>query len=143
MKVSLYISKKDFDQFFVWMNRLQKGIIQPAPVKYSHVKDDIEDPLHLSFPANEYALIQDTESNIEEIKRTWGNLDILYHPESLENQKILMGDILRNASRHDSLVDLVSSSIELAMHIPGITPLEAMIIAEREWGFWEKNHPDK
>jgi len=143
MKVSLYISKKDFDQFFVWVNRLQKGIILPAPVEYSHSKEDIEDPLHLSFPANEYALIQDTESNIEEIKRTWGNLDILYHPESLENQKILMGDMLRNASRHDSLVDLVSSSIELAMHIPGITPLEAMIIAEREWGFWVENHPDK
>ena len=134
MKVSLYIEKKNFDEFFIWFNRLNQGVILPSPIVYSHKKEDIEDPLQVYFSADEYALIQDTESNIEEIKKTWGNLDILYSPESLENQKILMGDILRNAKRHDSLVDLVSASIELAMHIPGITPLEAMIIAEREWG---------
>jgi hypothetical protein len=135
MKVSLYIEKKNFDEFFIWFNRLNQGVILPSPIVYSHKKEDIEDPLQVYFSADEYALIQDTESNIEEIKKTWGNLDILYSPESLENQKILMGDILRNAKRHDSLVDLVSASIELAMHIPGITPLEAMIIAEREWGY--------
>ena len=134
MKVSLYIEKKNFEEFFIWFNRLNQGVILPSPIVYSHKKEDIEDPLQVYFSADEYALIQDTESNIEEIKKTWGNLDILYSPESLENQKILMGDILRNAKRHDSLVDLVSASIELAMHIPGITPLEAMIIAEREWG---------
>lgn len=134
MKVSLYIEKTDFDAFFVWTNRLNKGIIAPPAVKYSHKKDDIEDPIHLSLFMDEYALIQDTEKNIEDIQKTWGDLDILYYPESLENDKILMGDMLRNATRHDALVDLVASSIELAMFIPGITPLEAMIIAEREWG---------
>lgn len=134
MKVSLYIEKTDFDAFFVWTNRLNKGIIAPPAVKYSHKKDDIEDPIHLSLFMDEYALIQDTEKNIEDIQKTWGDIDILYYPESLENDKILMGDMLRNATRHDALVDLVASSIELAMFIPGITPLEAMIIAEREWG---------
>jgi hypothetical protein len=134
MKVSLYIEKRDFDGFFIWMNRLNQGVLSSSPVKYSHIKEDIEDPIHLSLFMDEYALIQDTEKNLEDIQKTWGNLDILYYPESLENDKILMGDMLRNATRHDTLVDLVSSSIELAMYMPGITPLEAMIIAEREWG---------
>lgn len=142
MKVSLYINKNDFDKFFVWMNRLNQGIIIPCPVEYSHEKEDLVCPLHISLSPDEYNLITDTEKNIEDIQNTWGNLDILYHPESLENQKIVMGDILRNATRYDGLVDLVSASIELAMHIPGITPLEAVIIAEREWGIWEKNRID-
>ena len=77
--------------------------------------------------------VSQTEANIEAIRNTWGNLDILYTPESLENQKIMMGDIIRNASRYDLVVDVVNTAIELAMQIPGITPLEALIIAERDW----------
>ena len=142
MKVSLYISKNDFDEFFIWLNRLNQGITVPCPVKYFYEKNDVESPLHLSLLPDEYCLITDTEKNIEDIQNTWGNLDILYYPESLENQKVVMGSILRNAARYDGLVDLVSASIELAMHMPGITPLEAVIIAEREFGIWAKNHID-
>jgi hypothetical protein len=139
MKLTLYIEKKDFDNFFVWMNRLGQGVIQPSPIKFSHTKEDIKDPLQIFLNPDEYNLIQDTQSNIEVIQRTWGNLDILYKPESLDNQKIMMGDIIRNASRYDLTVDVVNTAIELAMQIPGITPLEALIIAERNWINAEKN----
>ena len=133
MKLTIYIEKRDFDNFFVWMNRLGQGTLQPSPVPFSHIKEDIQDPLQISLNPDEYNLIQDAESNIEAIRNTWGNLDILYTPESLENQKIMMGDIIRNASRYDLVVDVVNTAIELAMQIPGITPLEALIIAERDW----------
>jgi hypothetical protein len=133
MKLTVYIEKRDFDNFFVWMNRLGQGALQPSPVPFSHKKEDIQDPLQISLNPDEYNLIQDAESNIEAIRNTWGNLDILYSPESLENQKIMMGDIIRNASRYDLTVDVVNTAIELAMQIPGITPLEALIIAERDW----------
>lgn len=133
MKLTIYIEKNNFDNFFVWMNRLGQGILQPSPVPFSHIKEDIQDPLQISLNPDEYNLIQDAESNIEAIKNTWGNLDILYTPESLNNQKIMMGDIIRNASRYDLTVDVVNTAIELAMQIPGISPLEALIIAENDW----------
>lgn len=133
MKITLYIEKRDFDNFFVWLNRLGHEVLQPSPASFSHKKEDIQDPLQVSLNPDEYNLIQDAESNIEVIKNTWGNLDILYETKSLENQKIMMGDIIRNASRYDLTVDVVNTAIELAMQIPGITPLEALIIAERDW----------
>lgn len=133
MKVTLYIEKRDFDSFFVWMNRLNQGSLQPSPIEYSHIREDIGDPLQVSLNPDEYNLIQDAEKNLEAIKNTWGNLDVLYNPESLENDKIMMADILRNASRYDLSVDVVKTAIELGMQIPGITPLEALIISEKEW----------
>jgi len=81
---------------------------------------------------DEFTLIQDAEKNIEDIKNTWGDLDLLYRPESLEMDKILIGDIIRNAIRYDMQVELMSTAVELAMAIPGLTALDAFIIAERE-----------
>ena len=133
MKVTLYIEKQNFDSFFVWMNRLNQGVLQPPPIGYSHLQEVIRDPLQVSLNPDEYNLIQDAEKNLEAIKMTWGNLDVLYRPESLENDKIAIADILRNASRYDLEADVVKTAIEMGMQIPGITPLEALIISEREW----------
>lgn len=133
MKINLYIDKKDFDPFFIWMNRLSQGIIESCPIMYSHIKEDIKDPLNVSLTADKYALIHDAEKNIEDIQNSFGSLDILYEPQSLEKDKILIGDILKNATRHDLAVNVINTAVELAMLMPGITPLEAMIISEREW----------
>ena len=133
MKVSLYIEKKDFDGFFVWMNRLKSGVLIPPPVFYIHTRNSLRDPLHVSLTPDEYNLIQDAEKNLEDIQEIWGNLDIQYDPRALNDDKIMMADILRNAQRYDMGVDVVNTAIELAMQIPGITPLEAMIISEKEW----------
>jgi hypothetical protein len=133
MKINLYIEKKDFDPFFIWMNRLSQGIIESCPITYSHVKEDIKDPLNVSLTADKYALIHDAEKNIEDIQNSFGSLDILYEPQSIEKDKILIGDILRNATRYDLAVNVINTAVELATVIPGITPLEAMIISEREW----------
>jgi len=133
MKVSLYIEKKDFDGFFVWMNRLKSGVLIPPPVFYIHTRNSLRDPLQVSLTPDEYNLIQDAEKNLEDIQDMWGNLDIHYDPRPLNDEKIMMADILRNAQRYDMGVDVVNTAIELAMQIPGITPLEAMIISEKEW----------
>jgi hypothetical protein len=133
MKINLYINKEDFDPFFIWMNRLSQGIIDVCPITYSHIKEDIKDPLNVSLTADKYALIHDVEKNIEVIQNSFGNLDILYEPQSLELDKILIGDILKNATRHDLAVNVINTAVELAMLMPDITPLEAMIISEREW----------
>lgn len=133
MKAIIYIEKQDFDKFFNWLNRLKQGNLTPAPNYYSLNENDLEKPLQVLLNPDEFAIIQDAEKNIEDIKKEYGNLSILYKPESLIQEKIMMGDILRNAARHDCLVEVYNTAIELAMAIPGLTPLDALLIAEREW----------
>lgn len=133
MKAIIYIEKRDFDGFFTWLNRLKQGTLEPAPISYSLSTEDIESPLQVLLNPDEFAIIQDAEKNIEDIKKSYGNLSILYRPESLLQDKIMMGDVLRNAIRHDCLVEVYNTAVELAMAIPGLTPLDALIIAEREW----------
>lgn len=115
------------------MNRLKQGTLEPAPISYSLSTDDVERPLQILLNPDEFAIIQDAEKNIEDIKKSYGNLSILYSPESLLHEKIMMGDVLRNAIRHDCLVEVYNTAVELAMSIPGLSPLDALIIAEREW----------
>jgi len=133
MKVNLYIEKRDFDNFFIWLNRLSQGVISTPLTKYSHRKEDIEDPLHVSLSQDEYSIIQNNERNVEVINKSWGSMEVVYQPNFPDGDKIMMADILRNASRYDLGVQVVNTAIELAAQIPGITPLEALIISEREW----------
>jgi len=133
MKINLYIDKQDFDPFFIWMNRISQGIIESCPIMYSHIKEDIKDPLNVSLTADKYALIHDAEKNIEDIQNSFGSLDILYEPQSLDKAKIMIGDIIRNSLRHDLAVQVMNTAVEIAMAMPGITPVEAFIISEREW----------
>jgi len=140
MKVALYIEKRSFDDFFIWLNRLSSGVLLESPVCYSHKRGDLRDPLQVYLTPNEYCLIQDSESNLRDIKETWGDLDIQYETRPLDDEKIQMNDILRNAQRYDMSVEVVNTAIELAMQIPGITPLESLIIAEKEWINVGKTH---
>ena len=133
MKINVYIQKSDFDTFFSWLNRIRLGALIPCPVNYSNLRDKIEDPLHLSLNPDEYNLIRDTERNLEDIRKTYGNLDIIYNPEPLQEERILIADILRKANRYDLAAEVVETAIQLASQIPGITPLEALIISEKDW----------
>jgi len=45
----------------------------------------------------------------------------------------MIGDIIRNSLRHDLAVQVMNTAVEIAMAMPGITPVEAFIISEREW----------
>jgi len=140
MKVSLYIEKSNFDGFFTWLNRLSSGVLVECPVYYTHKRGDIKDPLQLYLSPDEYCLIQDSESNLRDIRETWGDLDIRYETRPLDEEKVQMNDILRNAHRYDMSVEIVNTAIELAMQIPGITPLESLVIAEKEWLYVGKTH---
>ena len=133
MKINLYIEKNDFDNFFIWLNRLKMGVLEPCPIEYHLQQNVLERPLQVLLNPDEFAIIQDAERNMEDIKNTWGDLDVLYKPQSLDKDKIMIGDIIRNATRYDLQVEIMNTAVELAMAIPGLTPLDAFLIAEREW----------
>jgi hypothetical protein len=133
MKVNIYIEQKDFDKFFVWLNHIKQGAIESAPVDIQTTNENIKDPLMISLNPDEYYLIKDTESNIDNIRNIWGNLDVFYNTQPLEVDKIMINDIIKNAERWEVTADLITTALEIAMALPGITPLEAMIIAERQW----------
>jgi len=131
MRVSLYIEKSDFDTFFIWSNRLATGVLSTCPVAYKNTPDSFKAPLQLLLEANDYAMIKDAEEDLKKLRDRVGG-ELVFYPEQLEEDKILMSVILRNAQRHDIEVDLIKTALELSTIIPGITPIEALIIAERE-----------
>jgi hypothetical protein len=133
MKVTVYIEKNDFDEFFKWMNRISLGHIASPPVRFSHCSEDIKDPLRVSLEAREYTLIKDVERDIDDIQKTYGPFEIDFSPESTSSHLLIIQDILREADRQDLKNEIVYTALQAALHIPGITPAEAMVIAEREW----------
>jgi hypothetical protein len=133
MKVDLYIEKKDFDQFFTWMNRIALGIYSTPRVKFSHRIDDIQDPLRVSLDTREYTLIRDVKRDIDKIQKTYGPMDLDFSPISTHSHLLIIGDVLREADRQDRSSEVVYTALQLMQQIPGVTPTEAMTIAEREW----------
>ena len=131
MKASLYIEKQDFDTFVVWINRLSQGVLTACPVRHSNVAGGLHNPVHLLLDADEYAMLCDAEKDIAELQKRLGG-DLYYIPEPLEAEKIIMSGLLRNAQRYDAEVDLVEAALIIAMRMPGITPLEALVIAEQD-----------
>jgi hypothetical protein len=142
MKVSIYIEKKEFNTFFVWVNRINQGIISKCPTQYSESSHSFREPVQILLTADEYAVIQDIEDDIKSLETELGG-ELVYTPEPLENDKIVINNILKNAQRHDVEADLVNTALELIGYIPGITPLEALIIAEREWLNVGKEEPQE
>ena len=76
MKVTIYIAKKDFDAFFRWVRRLEIGILSSPPVAFSHIEDDIKDPLRVSLDTDIYYLITDAQDDLEIIKKAVGDIEI-------------------------------------------------------------------
>jgi hypothetical protein len=132
MQATIFLEKNNFDKFLVWLNRLDQGIIIPCPIQYQTRIEGLTDPMQVLMDGDEYAMVQDAEQDITNLKVKMGITDVHYTPEPYDADKLLMSGILKNAERWDLAVDVVSAAIEIAQQVKGITPLEAMIIAERE-----------
>jgi hypothetical protein len=133
MKITVYIEKSDFDEFFKWMNRLNLGIFSTPPVEFSHRESDIQDPLKILLDSRDYSLIRDTRQDIEELQNTYGSFEIDFSPESAQGHLLVIQDIIREAQRRDLLNEVVFTALQVATQIRDITPAESMIVAEREW----------
>jgi len=132
MKTSLYLEKDDFEEFLVWVNRLGQGVLSTCPVKYYYQHEKLKQPIQLLLESDEYAMMRDTERDLEELQKKAGNIDLIFKPMPTESDKILVQGILQNANRWDIAADIVVAAIEIGQELTDITPLEALIIAERE-----------
>jgi len=133
MKVDIYIEKQDFDEFFKWMNRIGLGIYSTPKVEFSHRMADIKDPLRVSLDSREYTLIRDVKKDIKEIQKTYGPLELDFTPLTTQNHLLVIKDILREANRKDVMEEVVYTALQVLSTIPGLSPTEAMVIAENEW----------
>jgi hypothetical protein len=133
MKVNIYIEKSDFDAFFVWINRLNHGILTSTPIKYSTEASSIKKPLQISLEPNMYALIVDAETDLKSLQTEYGEVNISFEPLSKSWELRTIKDILRNSKRYDMDPNVVYTALYTMAQVPGISPAEAMIIAEREW----------
>jgi hypothetical protein len=133
MKVTIYIEKNDFDDFFKWMNRIKLGLFSTPKVNFSHRQEVIADPLRITLDEREYTLIKDVEKDIKDIQSAYGPIEIDFSPESTVNHLLVIRDVLRESERNDVAAEVVFTAIQAAQQVPGISPTEAMVIAEREW----------
>jgi hypothetical protein len=133
MKVTIYIEKNDFDDFFKWMNRIKLGLFSTPKVNFSHRQEVIADPLRITLDEREYTLIKDVEKDIKDIQSAYGPIEIDFSPESTINHLLVIRDVLRESERNDVAAEVVFTAIQAAQQVPGISPTEAMVIAEREW----------
>lgn len=133
MKITIYIEKSDFDDFYKWMNRISLGSYSTPKVKFSNREEDIQDPLKISLDAREYTLIKDVEQDIEEIQKTYGPIDIDFTPECTSNNLLIIQDILRESERKDLQPEVVYTALQVMQQLGDLSPIEALIIAEREW----------
>ena len=131
MKVTIYISKKDFDAFFRWVKQLEYGILSAPPVDFSHAEYEIRDPLKVSLDSSEYYLITDAKEDLEDIRNTYGNLDFNYESDTQEIHLQRIKECVRRAAREDLEVELVYSALKTMKELPTLTPGEAMIVAEK------------
>ena len=140
MKVTIYIEKNDFDDFFKWMNRIKLGLFSTPKVNFSHRQEVIADPLRITLDEREYTLIKDVERDIKDIQSAYGPIDIDFSPASTSTHLLTIKDILREAARNDLMPEVVYTAMQVVQQISGITPSEAMIVAEREWLGHTKNY---
>lgn len=131
MKVTVYIEKNDFDSFFRWVKQLELGILSTPPVTFSHSQGDIKDPLKVSLDTNVYYLITDAQEDLKRIDTSVGPFSIDYEPDTQEFHLQRIKESIRKAKREDLEIELVYSALSVMYEIPGITPSEAIIIAER------------
>jgi hypothetical protein len=133
MKVNIYIEKIDFDQFFVWVNRLNHGILSTPPVKYHTDTVGLKNPLQLSIEPEMYTLIADALNDLETIGKKYGEVDLDFEPLSRSWELRTIKDVVRSAARYDMEPNVIYTALSTIAQIPGLSPAEAMIIAEREW----------
>ena len=130
MKINLFIEHKDLGDFYSWVNRLSQGSIENSPIKFSHRIDEFNDPLCIQLNANEYAVILDAQDEAKRIAELAGPIDIKYSTVDKHWQTSTIRNVIKNAERHNVIVEVVFSALNTMIEIPSITPAEAMIIAE-------------
>lgn len=133
MKINIYIEKDEFDEFFIWVNRLNHGVLTSKHIEYKTSKDGLKDPLHLSIESDMYILIADAENDLKKIDDEYGDFDLSYDSLSETWELRTIKNIAKNARRHDVEDNVICTALYTMSKIEGITPAEAMIIAEREW----------
>lgn len=132
LKVNIYIEKDEFDKFFQWINRLNNGILTTPTISYSADSSKFNQPLQLSIEPQMYHLMKDAEKDLDHLKNEYGEMNVSFEPLSLSWELRVLSDVLRNARRYDLEADLAYTALFTMAEVPGITPSEAMIIAERE-----------
>jgi hypothetical protein len=132
MKVTVYIEKNNFDDFFTWMNRLNDGNFSTPPVEFSHREDEIQDPLKILLDSRDYTLIREAKQNMDEIQKAYGDFDAIFSPETFDDHLLIIQDILREAQRRDLLTEVVFTALQVATQIRGLNPDEAIIFAEKQ-----------
>ena len=133
MKVNIYIEKIDFDAFFVWVNRLNHGILSTPPVKYQNSPEGLKSPLQLSLEPGMYTLVMDALSDLETLGEKYGEVELSFEPLSHSWELRTIKDVVRNSGRYDIAANVIYTALITMSQIPGLSPAEAMIIAEREW----------
>jgi len=134
MKVLVYIEKRDFDDFFKWLNQISIGNFLTPIVPFSHAADNFQEPLKIYLSSREYSAIKDVDKDIQEVQEVYGNITTELQSESSESHLLVIQDILREADRLSVTSKLVYAALQAMSDIPGLTPDEAMIIAERDLG---------
>ena len=131
MKVSIYIKKSNFDNFYRWIQQLNLGMLSTPTVEFSHIQNEIEDPLRVTLDSREYYLITDAKEDLKEIEKIYGPMAINYEPENDKVHLQRIKEAMRNADREDLTLELVYMSLAIMKDLPDITVSEAIIIAER------------
>jgi len=133
MKVTVYIEKSEFDEFFTWLNRINFGVFCTQPVKFSHRESDMKDPFKIILESREYTAIRDNHKDLELLQQQYGKCELEFSPESTKNDLLLIQDIVREANRYDLANEVIYTALIVMKQLPDVTPSEAIIIAEREW----------
>jgi hypothetical protein len=131
MKIFLYVEKEEFDSFYIWFRRISSGIIESQPVQVSHSPDEFSSPLKISLDVDEYYLITDIQEDLKSLDESCGFLSLKYEPDTQDFHLQRIKESLRSAARIDKTNELVYSALLVMQSVPGITPSEAIIIAEK------------
>ncbi len=132
MTVRLYIEKSHFDAFYTWLNQIKSGILTTPTCVFSNVSNDLENPLQVTLHPDEYAMIQDTQEDLEILRKNIGKITSFGEASTSEDVR-LVRDVIRKSRRYDVEAEVVYTALEVMSEQIDITPGEAMVIAEREW----------
>jgi hypothetical protein len=132
MTVRLYIEKSHFDAFYTWLNQIKSGILTTPTCVFSNVSNDLENPLQVTLHPDEYAMIQDTQEDLDILRKNIGKITSFGEASTSEDVR-LVKDVIRKSRRYDIEAEVVYTALEVMSEQIDITPGEAMIVAEREW----------
>ena len=129
MRVRLYIEKKDFNEFYRWINKLKVGDLCSPTFLFSNTDSGFENPLQIILHEDEYSLVRDAEEELENMNGLHVQTERV-----LEDDQRMVKESLINSRRHSLEVQVVNRAIEIAMDTTvDLTPGECMLIAEREF----------